>query len=89
MSEAVTGVSRESVSSRVKSIISEHLDVELDKVIDTATFHTLGADSLDGVELTMCFEEEYDLAITDEEAFKLEDKTIGDTIDFLMTKVNA
>lgn len=39
-------------------------------------FEDLGVDSLDLVELIMCFEDEYKIEITDEEAEKLE--TVAD-----------
>jgi len=45
-------------AERVKKIVVEHLNVDADKVTETASFiEDLGADSLDTVELVMAFEE--------------------------------
>ena len=44
------------IGERVKKIVVEHLGVEPEKVIDSASFiDDLGADSLDTVELVMAF----------------------------------
>ena len=52
------------ISERVKKIVVEHLGVESDKVVDSASFvDDLGADSLDTVELVMAFEEEFNIEI--------------------------
>ena len=57
------------ISERVKKIVVEHLGVEADKVVDSASFvDDLGADSLDTVELVMAFEEEFGSEISDSEA---------------------
>lgn len=53
---------------RARKVVAEHLDVEPEKVIATANFvDDLGADSLDAIELLMAFEEEFDIAIDDDE----------------------
>ena len=67
------------ISERVKKIVVEHLGVESEKVIDSASFvDDLGADSLDTVELVMAFEEEFNIEIPDEIAEKI--TTIKDAI---------
>ncbi len=59
------------ISEKVKKIVVEHLGVEADKVVDSASFvDDLGADSLDTVELVMAFEEEFNIEIPDEIAEK-------------------
>jgi len=56
-------------AERVKKIVVEHLNVDADKVTDTASFiEDLGADSLDTVELVMAFEEEFGIEIPDDAA---------------------
>ncbi len=68
--------------SRVKKMVVEHLDVEEDKVTDTANFiEDLGADSLDTVELVMAFEEEFDIEIPDDAAETIQ--TVGDAVKFI------
>ena len=67
------------ISERVKKIVVEHLGVESEKVVDSASFvDDLGADSLDTVELVMAFEEEFNIEIPDEIAEKI--TTIIDAI---------
>ncbi len=70
------------IADRVKSIVVEHLGVEGDKVIESASFiDDLGADSLDTVELVMAFEEEFGCEIPDDAAEKI--LTVKDAVDFL------
>ena len=70
------------IQEKVKKIVVEHLGVEKDKVVDSASFvDDLGADSLDTVELVMAFEEEFNIEIPDEAAEKIQ--TIKDAIDYI------
>ena len=72
-------------AERVKKIVVEHLNVDAEKVTDTASFiEDLGADSLDTVELVMAFEEEFGADIPDEDAEKL--KTVGNVLEYLKSK---
>ena len=72
-------------AERVKKIVAEHLGVEKEKVVDSASFvDDLGADSLDTVELVMAFEEEFGSEISDSEAEKI--LTVGDAIKFIESK---
>jgi len=72
------------ISSRVKAIIVEELEVEESKVTPNAHFiNDLGADSLDTVELIMKFEEEFDIDIADEDAEKL--TTVQSAVDFIQS----
>ena len=69
-------------AERVKKIVVEHLNVDADKVTDTASFiEDLGADSLDTVELVMAFEEEFDVEIPEDAAEKI--ATVKDAIDYI------
>jgi len=57
------------VEQQVVNIIAEHLGRDIDDVIPTAKLiDDLGADSLDGVELMMAFDEEFGVNIPDEVA---------------------
>lgn len=70
------------VEDRVKKIVVEHLGVDADKVIQSASFiEDLDADSLDTVELVMAFEEEFGVEIPDDAAEKI--VTVGDAVSFL------
>lgn len=70
------------VNSRVISIIVDKLGVSEDEVNAEANFtNDLGADSLDTVELIMEFEKEFNIAIPDDQAEKIQ--TVGDAISFI------
>jgi acyl carrier protein len=70
------------IAERVKKIVVEHLGVEEDKVVESASFiDDLGADSLDTVELVMAFEEEFNVEIPDDAAEKIQ--TVGDAVTFI------
>ena len=65
---------------RVKGIVVLHLGVSPDKAAETAMLvDDLEADSLDIVELVMAFEEEFGIAISDDESDKLLSASVGDT----------
>ena len=76
-----------SIYERLKKIAVEQLGVEGVEVVPTASFiDDLGADSLDLVELIMCFEEEFSspsqkIEIPDEDAEKI--MTVQDAIDYI------
>ena len=75
------------IAERVKKIVIEHLGVEEDKVVDSASFvDDLGADSLDTVELVMAFEEEFSIEIPDDVAEKI--TTINDAIEHIEKSQN-
>ena len=70
------------IGERVKKIVVEHLGVEPEKVVDSASFiDDLGADSLDTVELVMAFEEEFGVEIPDDAAEKI--TTVKDAIEYI------
>ena len=74
------------ISERVKKIVIEHLGVDEDKVVETASFiDDLGADSLDTVELVMAFEEEFNCEIPDDIAEKI--VTVKDAISHIEENV--
>jgi len=67
------------VLERVKKIVVENLDVEGDKVVESASFiDDLGADSLDLVELVMAFEEDFNIEIPDDVQESI--RTVGDAV---------
>ncbi|MBQ0022194.1 MAG: acyl carrier protein [Prevotellaceae bacterium] len=71
-----------SVSSRIKTIVAETLNVSPYDVVENASFtNDLGADSLDAVELIMRFEKEFGLNIPDEVAERIQ--TVGDAIIYI------
>jgi acyl carrier protein len=69
-------------AERVKKIVVEHLNVDPDKVTESASFiEDLGADSLDTVELVMAFEEEFGIEIPDDAAESI--VTVGDAVKYI------
>lgn len=83
---------------RVAAILREHLGVTNDQITDETRLcppdgeaHQpgeghLGCDSLDIVELTMAFEEEFRIEITDDESAKLNDGTVADAVALVDSK---
>ena len=70
------------ITSRVKAIIADKLDVEETEVTPEASFtNDLGADSLDTVELIMEFEKECNIQIPDDQAEKIQ--TVGHAIAYI------
>jgi acyl carrier protein len=73
-----------SVEQRVREIVAEQLERDVNEVTNTASFiEDLGADSLDIVEMVMKMEEEFGIEIPDEEAEKI--KTVNDVIQYITT----
>ena len=78
------------VFERVKKLVVEKLSVEEDAVTPEASFtEDLNADSLDLVELTMAFEEEFSqdgepIEISDEDAEKI--TTVAQAVEHLKQK---
>lgn len=67
-------------SDRVDAIIVEHLGVSPEQVTPDARIEEdLGGDSLDVVELVMALEDDFSIAVSDDEAEKLE--TVSDYHD--------
>ena len=77
------------INEQVKTIVAEKLGVELELVIDSASFQSdLGADSLDIVELIMDFEKTFEIEIPDEDAGN-SIQTVGDAISYIEKKVQG
>ena len=75
------------VFERVKKIVVENLDVDADKVTESASFiDDLGADSLDLVELVMAFEEEFNIEIPDDVQENI--RTVGDAVTHIKAHVS-
>jgi len=70
------------IKGKVIEIIVDKLGVDEGEVTLEANFtNDLGADSLDTVELIMEFEKEFNIAIPDDQAEKIQ--TVGDAISFI------
>ena len=72
---------------RVKKIVVEQLGVDEAEVNPEASFvDVLNADSLDLVELIMSLEEEFGIAISDEEAEKI--RTVQNAVEYFEARAN-
>lgn len=73
------------IQQKVIDVVVEQLDVSRDQVaLETRFVDDLGADSLDIAELTMEFEDEFDLDIPeDEEAIR----TVGDAVKYIQAQL--
>jgi len=70
------------VKEKVVSIIVDKLGVDEAEVTSEASFtNDLGADSLDTVELIMEFEKEFNIAIPDDQAEKIQ--TVGEAVSYI------
>ncbi len=70
------------ISAKVKAIIVDKLGVDEKEVTENASFtNELGADSLDTGELIMEFEKEFNIAIPDDQAEKI--NTVGEAIKYI------
>ncbi len=76
-------IEREDTKKKVISIIGEKLSIDTSTVNEEATLQSLGADSLDMVEIIMKIEEQFDIEINDEKAESL--KNVKDVIDYVQT----
>lgn len=70
------------VFEKIKKMIVDELGVSEDKVVLEARLsEDLGIDSIDAVEIVMFIEDEYDVQVSDEEAFGL--KTVQDLVTYV------
>jgi acyl carrier protein len=78
---------KQEVIDKVRSIIAEKLNIwDSKRLQPEARFvEDLNTDSLDGVELIMAIEDEFDLEIEDDDALKL--KTLQDAVDYVYGRV--
>lgn len=74
-----------SVQEKVKQIIADQLEIDIESLTLETTFEEIDADSLDIVELVMALEEEFELEISDDEIENI--KSVGDVVKYIESKV--
>jgi acyl carrier protein len=72
---------REEVSQKIKDMIKDQLSLGTKEVQEDDTLESLGADSLDRVELVMNLEEHFNVEIDDEKVDEI--KTVGQLIEYI------
>ena len=67
---------------KVKSVLAQQFELDPESItMDTNLIDDLGADSLDVVELIMSLEDEFGIALSDNDAAQL--YTVGRIVDYL------
>jgi acyl carrier protein len=81
-------LSRDEVMAKVREHLSTELEVDPATISDSTNFkQDLDADSLDLYELVMELEDSYGIAVSEEEAARIE--TVGDAVDFVFGRLPA
>jgi len=81
-------MTRDEVLDLVRSHLAEELEVEKDKIGEGTRFKDdLDADSLDLYELVMELEDRYGVAVSEEQASRIE--TVGDAVSFVVEHAPA
>jgi len=79
---------RAEVESKMTDLLVDELGIDRDKITMSATFEEdLEVDSLGVVELLMALEDNFGVAIPDEEAEKI--GTVGQAVDMVMQKLGG
>lgn len=74
------------MDEKIKSIIAENLNRDINEIKLDSNFRDLGADSLDTVELIMELENAFNVKISDNEMESI--VTVGDAIKMIQEKTN-
>lgn len=74
------------IENRVKKVVGSQLQLPTNELDTTKSWDDLGADSLDTIEIVMALEDEFEIALSDEDAEKV--ANIGEAITFVAAAVN-
>ena len=78
-------MNRDDVLSKVKSIVSEELEIDINDIGDDSSYtEDLGVDSLDMVDLVMALETAFSAEISDEQSAQL--TTVDKTVDYIIER---
>ena len=73
------------ISNTIRALIAEQLNINPDRIKLDSTLESLGADSLDQVEIIIKLQEQFGVEIDDNAAEKIQ--TFGDAIDYIVSLV--
>ena len=80
-------VNRREIFDKIVQVVAQQLHQDPTTITESSTLESLGADSVDRVEIIMKLEEEFDVEINDEQAEKL--NTIADGVTYIARLVGA
>lgn len=81
-------MNRDDVLTLVREHLAEELEVDIDRISEQTRFkQDLDADSLDLYELVMELEDRYGVAISEQQASRIE--TVGDAVGFVVEHAPA
>jgi acyl carrier protein len=81
-------MNRDEVLTLVREHLAEELEVDIEKISEQTSFkRDLDADSLDLYELVMELEDRYGVAISEEQATRID--TVGDVVGFVVEHAPA
>lgn len=81
-------MTRAEIETRLRAVVCDQFYGETIEITNAMRFvEDLGADSFDGIELVMAVEEQFQLAIDDDEYDHV--KTFKDAVDLLEAKLNG
>lgn len=67
---------------KVKDLLAEHLEMDVNEITEESTFEDLGIDSLDAVEIMMEMEDEFGIEIKPAEA----GKSVKELVEYIDSK---
>ncbi len=78
-------INNKNYRERVFNIVGNKLNLSPLSLEDNDTYKSLGADSLDVIEMVMEYEQEFNFAISDDEVEKIMNHDLKYTIDYIET----
>ncbi len=70
---------------KVKELLADHLEMDIEEITEESTFESLGVDSLDTVEIMMEMEDEFGIEIKPAEV----GKSVKELVAYIDAKING
>ncbi|MCC8152521.1 MAG: acyl carrier protein [Lachnospiraceae bacterium] len=71
---------------RIRSMIAETFDMDMDDIKPESTWEDIGLDSLDMVDIVIDIENEYDIEMPDDELENI--RTVGELASYVQSKMD-